>query len=275
MRASGSRSSPAAAAPPAARCRACRRRLNRGEGERMNAPMKSRYREVYTGWKADPERFWAETALEIDWAKPAQKVFDPKAGIYGRWFVGAECNACYNAVDRHVAGGRAEQAAIVYDSPVTRTKRILTYRELQEETAALGAVLRDMGVGKGDRVILYMPMIPEAAIAMLACARIGAIHSVVFGGFAARELATRIDDAQPKVILSASCGIEAARVIPYKPLLDHAIELALYKPERVVMLQRPQVAARLTAPRDVDWQDALEGATPVPCVPVAATDTLY
>src|SRR5829696_1824217 len=279
MRASGSRSSPAAAAPPAARCRACRRRLNRGEGERMNAPMKSRYREVYTGWKADPERFWAETALEIDWAKPAQKVFDPKAGIYGRWFVGAECNACYNAVDRHVAGGRAEQAAIVYDSPVTRTKRTLTYRELQEETAALGAVLRDMGVGKGDRVILYMPMIPEAAIAMLACARIGAIHSVVFGGFAAKELATRIDDAAPKAVLSASCGLEPGRIVAYKPLLDEAIEIARNKPAHCLILQRPQTEAAMTPGRDHDWAEAVAaaraGSQAADCVPVAATDPLY
>jgi propionyl-CoA synthetase len=245
----------------------------------MNAPMKSRYREVYTGWKADPERFWAETALEIDWAKPAQKVFDPKAGIYGRWFVGAECNACYNAVDRHVAGGRAEQAAIVYDSPVTRTKRTLTYRELQEETTALGAVLRDMGVGKGDRVILYMPMIPEAAIAMLACARIGAIHSVVFGGFAAKELATRIEDARPKVILSASCGIEAARVAPYKPLLDEAIELSGHKPGACLIFQRPQAQAAMTDGRDRDWASTVAAAKAAgkraECVPVAATDPLY
>ena len=177
----------------------------------MNAPMKSRYPESYRRSMADPEGFWAEAAGAIDWTTPARSVFDPDAGIYGRWFVGAECNACHNAVDRHVAQGRGEQAAIVYDSPVTGAKRTLTYRTLQEETAALGAVLQELGVVKGDRVILYMPMIPEAAVAMLACARIGAIHSVVFGGFAATELATRIDDAAPKVILSASCGVEAAR----------------------------------------------------------------
>src|SRR3712207_1847353 len=197
----------------------------------MNAPGVSRYREVYERWRADPAGFWAEAAREIDWIKPADKVFDADASIYGRWFAGAVCNTCHNAVDRHVAAGRGEQAAIVYDSPVTGTKRTLTYAELQGETAALGAVLQDLGVGKGDRVILYMPMIPEAAIAMLACARIGAIHSVVFGGFAAKELATRIDDAQPKLILSASCGIEAGRVVAYKPLLDEAIRLSSAKPD--------------------------------------------
>jgi propionyl-CoA synthetase len=245
----------------------------------MNAPTKSRYREVYAAWKADPEKFWAEAAREIDWSKPAQKVFDPEAGIYGRWFVGGECNACHNAVDRHVERGRAEQAAIVYDSPVTGTKRTLTYRELQEETAVLGAVLRDIGVGKGDRVILYMPMIPEAAIAMLACARIGAIHSVVFGGFAAKELATRIEDAQPKVILSASCGIEAARVVPYKPLLDEAISLSGHKPGACLVFQRPQMQAAMTEGRDRDWAEVVAAAKAAgkraECVPVAATDPLY
>jgi propionyl-CoA synthetase len=245
----------------------------------MNAPMKSRYREVYAAWKADPEAFWGEVAREIDWSKPADKVFDPTAGIYGRWFVGAECNACHNAVDRHVAGGRGEQAAIVYDSPVTGTKRALTYRELQEETAVLGAVLRDMGVGQGDRVILYMPMIPEAAIAMLACARIGAIHSVVFGGFAAKELASRIEDAQPKVILSASCGIEAARVVPYKPLLDEAIELSGHKPGACLIFQRLQAQAAMREGRDRDWASTVAGAkaagSQAECVPVAATDPLY
>jgi propionyl-CoA synthetase len=245
----------------------------------MNAPIKSRYREVYAAWKADPEKFWGEVAREIDWTKPAEKVFDRQAGIYGRWFVGAECNACHNAVDRHVEGGRAEQAAIAYDSPVTGTKRTLTYRELQEETAVLGAVLRDLGVGKGDRVILYMPMIPEAAIAMLACARIGAIHSVVFGGFAAKELATRIEDAEPKVILSASCGIEAARIVPYKPLLDEAIQLSRHKPQTCLIFQRPQAEAAMQEGRDRDWSVAVLAAKGAgkgaECVPVAATDPLY
>jgi propionyl-CoA synthetase len=191
----------------------------------------SRYPETYARWKADPEGFWGEVAREIDWIRPADRVFDPSQGVYGRWFAGALCNTCQNAVDRHVAAGRGSEAAILYDSPVTGTKRAITYAELQEEVATLAAVLQDLGVEKGDRVILYMPMVPEAVFGMLACARIGAIHSVVFGGFAAKELATRIEDAQPKVILSSSCGIEVARVVPYKPLLDEAIDLASVKPE--------------------------------------------
>jgi propionyl-CoA synthetase len=243
------------------------------------ASSKSRYREVYARWKSDPEGFWGEVAREIDWSTPAEKVFEPKVGIYGRWFVGAECNACHNAVDRHVAGGRAEQAAVIYDSPVTGTKRSITYRELQEETATLGAVLQEMGVVKGDRVILYMPMIPEAAIAILACARIGAIHSVVFGGFAAKELATRIEDAEPKVILSASCGIEATRVVPYKPLLDEAIALSSHKPGDCLIFQRPEAAAAMTEGRDHDWAETVAAAKAAgrraDCIPVAATDPLY
>ena len=245
----------------------------------MNALGASRYREAYERWRADPAGFWAEAAREIDWIRPADTVFDAKAGIYGRWFTGALCNTCHNAVDRHVAAGRGGQAAIIYDSPVTATRRTLTYAELQRETAALGAVLQDLGVGKGDRVILYMPMIPEAAIAMLACARIGAIHSVVFGGFASKELATRIDDAEPKIILSASCGIEPSRVVPYKPLLDEAIELSRVKPAACLILQRPQAQADLVAGRDFDWQDTVTAAKAAgkaaDCVPVAATDPLY
>ena len=245
----------------------------------MNALGASRYREAYERWRADPAGFWAEAAREIDWIRPADTVFDAKAGIYGRWFAGALCNTCHNAVDRHVAAGRGGQAAIIYDSPVTATRRTLTYAELQRETAALGAVLQDLGVGKGDRVILYMPMIPEAAIAMLACARIGAIHSVVFGGFASKELATRIDDAEPKIILSASCGIEPSRVVPYKPLLDEAIELSRVKPAACLILQRPQAEADLVAGRDFDWQDTVTAAKAAgkaaDCVPVAATDPLY
>ncbi len=245
----------------------------------MNAPGVSRYHEAYERWRGDPAGFWAEAAREIDWIRPADKVFDADAGVYGRWFLGALCNTCHNAVDRHVAAGRGEQAAIIYDSPVTGAKRTLTYAELQRETAALGAVLQDLGVGKGDRVVLYMPMIPEAAIAMLACARIGAIHSVVFGGFAAKELATRIDDAAPKVILSASCGIEASRVVPYKPLLDEAIELARVKPQTCLIFQRPQAEAGLVSGRDLDWQDRVAAAKAAgkaaECVPVAATDPLY
>ncbi|MBV8835040.1 MAG: AMP-binding protein, partial [Alphaproteobacteria bacterium] len=213
----------------------------------------SRYHEVYARSLADPQGFWGEAAQAIDWYEPAKKVFDPDAGVYGRWFVGATCNTCYNAIDRHVERGRANQPAIIYDSPVTGTKRVITYAELLKEVQTLAAVLQDFGVTKGDRVIVYMPMVPEALFAMYACARIGAIHSVVFGGFAAKELATRIDDCKPKLILSASCGIETARVIPYKPLLDAAIELSAAKPQGCLILQRPQAEAALLAGRDHDW----------------------
>jgi len=245
----------------------------------MQGSEASRYHAVYRRWQQDPEGFWAEAAQAIDWYEPAQKVFDPAAGIYGRWFVGASCNTCHNALDRHVAGGRADQTALIYDSPVTGTQRRFTYAELLDEVATLAAVLTDFGVGKGDRVILYMPMVPEAVIAMLACARIGAIHSVVFGGFAARELATRIDDAQPKLILSASCGIEANRVVAYKPLLDAAIDMASAKPQACLILQRPQQEATLVAGRDHDWASLRDAARRdgkrAACVPVLATDPLY
>jgi propionyl-CoA synthetase len=238
----------------------------------------SRYHEVYQAWASDPEGFWREAAREIDWIKPADTIFDPTAGVYGAWFAGALCNTCYNAVDRHVAT-RGDQAAIIYDSPVTDSKRTITYAELQDEVATLAAVLQDMGVRKGDRVVIYMPMIPEAATGMLACARIGAIHSVVFGGFAARELATRIDDAKPKAILSASCGIEGARVIPYKPLLDEAIELAAFKPDACLIQQRPQLECALVSGRDRNWREevsrAREAGRTAECVAVAATDPLY
>jgi propionyl-CoA synthetase len=242
------------------------------------SPTQSRYHEVYARWKADPEGFWEEASRAIDWIKPADKVFDPQAGIYGRWFVGAQCNTCYNAVDRHVAA-RGDQAAIIYDSPVTDTKRAISYAQMQDEVATLAAVLQDMGVAKGDRVVIYMPMIPETAFAMLACARIGAIHSVVFGGFAAKELATRIDDAKPKAILSASCGIEGSRVISYKPLLDEAINLSKAKPETCLVFQRPQLECPLIEGRDRDWAGATAEAKAAgrkaECVPVAATDPLY
>ena len=239
----------------------------------------SRYHEVYAHWQRDPQGFWGEAAKEIDWFEPAKKVFDPDAGIYGRWFAGAVCNTCYNALDRHVAAGRNDQIALIYDSPVTNTIKTFTYGRLLSEVQLLGAILRDFGVEKGDRVIIYMPMVPEAVMAMLACARIGAIHSVVFGGFASKELATRIDDAKPKVILSASCGLEGARVIPYKPLLDEAIELARHKPPTCMILQRPQCAATLIAGRDHDWrkvwEQAVDYAKTSECVPVLATDPLY
>ncbi|MGF7006695.1 propionyl-CoA synthetase [Aminobacter sp. BE322] len=241
--------------------------------------MSSRYHEVYDGWVRDPEGFWAEAARDIDWFKPWDKVFDADGGVYGRWFAGAECNTCHNALDRHVAAGRADQVALIHDSPITGTQKKFTYAELLAKVNALAAVLRDQGVEKGDRVIIYMPMVAEAAFAMLACARLGAVHSVVFGGFAAKELATRIDDATPKYIISASCGIEPGRVVAYKPLLDAAIELSGHKPDGCLILQRPQLACDLIAGRDVDYAEAVGAAhaagRTVACVPVAATDPLY
>jgi propionyl-CoA synthetase len=245
----------------------------------MRTRTASRFYDVYDWSLRDPEGFWAEAARGIDWYEPALKVFDPDAGIYGRWFVGASCNTCFNAVDRHVAQGRGAQPALIYDSPVTGVKRTLSYRELQREVATLAAILKDLGVERGDRVILYMPMIPEAVVAMLASARIGAVHSVVFGGFAAHELAIRIDDAKPKLMLSASCGIEAGRVVTYKNLLDEAIALAKSKPPASLIVQRPQAEASLVEGRDHDWgvlrQAALAAGKWADCVPVAATDPLY
>ncbi|WP_407521149.1 propionyl-CoA synthetase [Methylobacterium oryzisoli] len=239
----------------------------------------SRYPEVYAAWQADPAAFWAEAARAIEWAKPADRVFDPQAGVYGRWFMEAEVNACHNAVDRHVAAGRGEQAAILYESPVTGTKRRISYAELQDEVATLAGVLRDLGVERGDRVVLYMPMVPEALFGMLACARLGAVHSVVFGGFAAKELAARIEDAAPKVVLAASCGIEPGRTVAYKPLLDEACRLSQHKLEACLILQRPQARADLVEGRDRDWAEAVAAARAAgrraACVPVAATDPLY
>jgi propionyl-CoA synthetase len=240
----------------------------------------SRYHEVYDRWQRDPEGFWGEAAQDIDWIEPPRQVFDPNAGVYGRWFTDGVCNTCWNAVDRHVMAGRGEQAAIIYDSPLAGEKRAITYRHLQVETQVLAAILRNFGVTKGERVVLYMPMVPEAVIAMLACARIGAVHSVVFGGFAANELASRIDDATPKLILSASCGLEVGRIVKYKPLLDDAIRLARHKPSACVILQRPQEEAALVPGRDHDWatvrEEAIASARSIrECVPVAATDPLY
>ncbi len=239
----------------------------------------SGYRQTYDQWRADPQAFWAKAAREISWTREPDRIFDPAAGVYGRWFPDARLNACYNALDRHVEAGRGGQAALYYDSPVTGTKRTITYRELLDETAALGAVLGDLGVAAGDRVLIYMPMIPEAIVAMLACARIGAVHSVVFGGFAAKELATRIDDAEPKVVLTASCGIEPGRIVEYKPLLDLAIGLSKHKPDACIVFQRPQIAARMSEGRDHDWT-ALVGAARAAgrraaCADLAATDPLY
>ena len=241
--------------------------------------MSSRYHESYARWKADPEAFWADAARAIDWVEPWDKVFDAQAGVYGEWFPGATCNTCFNAVDRHVEGGRANQLALIHDSAISGTQRAFTFAELKAEVVALAAVLRDMGVGRGDRVIIYMPMVAEAAFAMLACARLGAIHSVVFGGFAAKELATRIDDARPKVVVSASCGLEPGRIVAYKPLLDGAIELSGHKPESCLILQRPQQGCELTPGRDLDYAEKVAAAKAagrdVPCVPVKATDPLY
>ena len=224
----------------------------------------------------DPEGFWGEVAEDVRWIKKWDKVLDESNAPFYRWFSGAELNTCFNALDRHVEEGRADQLALIYDSPVTGgTVRKFTYRELTAEVAKFAGVLKANGVEKGDRVIIYMPMVPEAAIAMLACARIGAIHSVVFGGFASNELAIRIDDAKPKVMVSASCGIEVNRVIEYMPLLNGAIDIASHKPERCIILQRPEAKAELISGRDIDWAEAMADAEPADCVPVLATDPLY
>ncbi len=233
------------------------------------------YKDVYSRSMSDPETFWAEAATEIDWITPFDRVLDDTRLPFYRWFSGGTLNTCYNAVDRHVENGHGDRTAIIYDSPVTGIKARLSYRDLQQATALFAGILSEQGVTKGDRVLIYMPMIPEAAIAMLACARIGAIHSVVFGGFAAKELATRIDDARPKLVVSASCGIEVNKIIAYKPLLDEAINLAAHKPEKTVIYQRPQATASMTKGRDIDWLEAAKTASPVDCVPVAATDPLY
>ena len=234
-----------------------------------------RYAQEFDRSLSDPEAFWGDAAKDIDWYQAPSVVLDASSPPFYRWFADGTLNTCFNALDRHVRDGRGNQAALIYDSPVTGRQRTYTYTELRDEVARFAGVLRGLGVAKGDRVIVYLPMIPEAAIAMLACARIGAVHSVVFGGFAAPELATRIDDAAPKVMVSASCGIEGSRVIEYKPILDRAIDLAGHKPDHCVILQRPQAQAALTAGRDLDWAEAVAGAEPADCVPVAATDPLY
>jgi propionyl-CoA synthetase len=238
--------------------------------------MTGAYQQAFTRSINDPEGFWGKAAEEISWYKKWDKVLDDSNKPFYRWFTGGVVNTCYNAVDRHVEGGRGDQVAVIYDSPVTgNTVRTYTYRELQNEVSKFAGVLAAQGVGRGDRVIIYMPMVPEALIAMLSCARLGAVHSVVFGGFAANELAVRINDAQPKVMVSASCGIEGARTIDYKPLLDGAIQQANFKPSKSIILQRPQKPAELTPGFDIDWQEAMATAEPVDCVPVAATDPLY
>jgi propionyl-CoA synthetase len=233
------------------------------------------YSTVYARWRAAPEAFWADAAEAVHWHRRWDAVLDASRPPFYRWFPGAQVNTCYNALDRHVDGGRADQAALIYDSPLTGTIRSFTFRELRDEVARFAGVLAKLGVVRGDRVVIYMPMVPETVIGMLACARLGAIHSVVFGGFAAPELASRITDARPKVILSASCGIEPGRVVPYKPLLDRAIEMAAAKPECCIVLQRPEERAALVPGRDHDWRELAASAAPVDCVPVAAIDPLY
>jgi propionyl-CoA synthetase len=237
--------------------------------------MSGKFRAVYERSLKAPEQFWGEAAEAIHWSRKWEKVLDDSRPPFYRWFAGGELNTCYNALDRHIEQGRANQLALVYDSPVTSTVATFTYGDLRDRVARFAGALLNLGVARGDRVILYMPMIPEAIMAMLACARIGAIHSVVFGGFAPRELATRIDDAKPKLVISASCGIEVNRVIPYKPLLDEAIRLSSHKPARCIIVERPQARATLVEGRDLLWEKALEGAPPADCVPVAATDPLY
>jgi propionyl-CoA synthetase len=229
---------------------------------------------AYTRSLRDPAGFWAEAAEAIAWDRRWDRVLDDSRPPFYRWFAGGRLNTAHNALDRHVDAGRGDQAALIYDSPVTATKKTFTFSQLRHRVASFAGGLRGLGVDRGDRVVIYMPMIPEAVVAMLACARLGAIHSVVFGGFASKELSTRIDDAKPKVIVSASCGVEPGRVVEYKPLLDAALEMAAHVVDRVVMVQRPQATGAMTPGRDVLWED-VEGAAPVDCVPVAATDPLY
>jgi propionyl-CoA synthetase len=233
------------------------------------------YRDAYRRALEDPEGFWGERAAALHWERRWDRVLDSSRAPFYRWFTGGRINTCYNALDRHVAQGRGEQPALIYDSPVTATVARLTYRELCERVAQFAGALLAQGVARGERVVIYMPMVPEAVVAMLACARIGAVHSVVFGGFAPHELAKRIDDARPVMVVSASCGIEGQRVIPYKPLLDAALELASHRVGRCIVLQRPQVSAALLGGRDLDWTEAVRGARPADCVAVAATDPLY
>ena len=237
--------------------------------------MSNRYDELYRRSLEDPEGFWAAAAEDVHWYQRWEQVLDDSRAPFYRWFRGGIVNSCYDALDRHVAEGRGDQPALVYDSPVTETIKSFTYRELRDKVAAFAGVLAGQGVSKGDRVVIYMPMVPQTVVAMLACARLGAVHSVVFGGFASRELAVRIDDAKPRVVVSASCGIEPGRIVAYKPLLDEAIELSTHKPEKCIILQRSMASAELIAGRDLDWKEQINGATAHDCVPVAATDPLY
>ena len=233
------------------------------------------WREMHDRAGSDPAGFWAEAAAAIEWDRACDRVLDDSNPPFTRWFPGGRLNTCHNALDRHVAKGRGEQPALIYDSPVTSRIAHFTYRELRDRVARLAGALRALGVEKGDRVLIYMPMVPEAVMAMLASARIGAVHSVVFGGFAAPELATRLNDARPKLVLSASCGIEPGRIVPYKPLLDQAIALAAAKPDACLILQRPEHRADLVPGRDHDWQESVDKAAAAECVPVEATDPLY
>ena len=230
---------------------------------------------AYSESLTDPANFWGRAAENVHWYRRWDRVLDESEPPFFRWFTGGLVNSCYNALDLHVHSGRAEQLALIYDSPVTGTVQSYTYRELLEEVSRFAGVLLTLGVEKGDRVIVYMPMVPEAVITMLACARIGAVHAVVFGGFAANELATRIDAATPKVVVAASCGIEPGRVVAYKPLLDQAIDIAEHRPLRCVVLQRPRLPCAMVEGRDLDWEDLMAGAEPVDCIPIAATDPLY
>ena len=241
--------------------------------------MSSRYHETYAAWDTDPEAFWAREAENIHWFKKPNAIFDAAAGVYGRWFPDAETNTCYNCLDRHVEAGRGPQKAVIYDSPMTGEKTAYTYDEVLAEVQAIAAAIAGLGVKKGDRVIIYMPMIPQAVFSMLACSRIGAVHSVVFGGFAAHELATRIDDCSAKLVITASCGLEPGRTVAYKPLLDHAIDMAAHKPDHCIVYQRDQLHAPLHEGRDLDFETivAAERAkgTRIACTPVKATDPLY
>ncbi|MFL5013342.1 propionyl-CoA synthetase [Rhizobium sp.] len=239
--------------------------------------MQNGYHQAYGAWKRGPEAFWREAAVGIDWFKPPERIFSPNEGVYGRWFSGAETNTCHNCVDRHVAAGRGGETAVIFDSAMNGEKRRFTYDEMLREVMAIAAALVERGIGKGDRVILYMPMVPQAVFSMLACARIGAVHSVVFGGFAASELAARIDDCGAKLVITASCGLEPGRIVAYKPLVDQAIEIARSKPEYCLVLQRPELRADLASGRDQDFEVAVaqhRGAE-IACVPVKATDPLY
>ncbi|MGB0844873.1 MAG: AMP-binding protein, partial [Alphaproteobacteria bacterium] len=237
------------------------------------------YAELHARSLKDPEGFWSEVAEQISWSKPFTTVCDQSQSPATDWFADGELNTCYNALDRHVEAGRGDQAALIYDSPVTNQKITYTYSQMLDRVAKIAGMIREQGVGKGDRVIIYMPMIPEAAMAMLACARLGVVHSVVFGGFAAAELATRIDDASVKLIIAASCGVEPSRVVEYKPLIEAAIDIASHKPDGVIMLQRPQCEAvmklKADGGRDIDWVSAEAAASPADCVNVGALDPLY